>query len=175
MISKEKADYICSLADKDGYIDPHSVVEAARNPNSPIHNDFQWSVAAAAQENWLDQARALIRFVKVNVTINRRTVAAPYYVPDPERPTRSARYIELTIAGRNAEVAQQIMMAEMDRIAAAIKRAQQIAEVLGLSKMLDDLLEDVTTIRTAAERRREAKAVAGGKRKPRKSDDVRHV
>src|SRR4029077_8454198 len=143
MISKEKADYITSLADDNGYINPKRVIEAARDPVSPIHTDFEWDAETAAEQHWLDQARTLIRFVKLNVQIHSRTVVAPYYVVDPERPLHSKRYVELTIAGRNKEVAQQVLLAELDRIAAAIRRAQQIADVLGLSDELERLLDDV--------------------------------
>jgi len=171
MISKEKAAFITSLADANGYINPKLVIEAARDPTSPIHSEFEWDVQAAAEEYWLDQARTLIRYVKLNVEISSRTIVAPFYVVDPERPIDSKRYVELTIAGRNEEVARQILTAELERIAAAIRRAQQIATVLGLTDELDRLLDDVTSIKTATERRREererAVLAARGKRRPR--------
>ena len=126
MISKEKADYIISLAEDNGYINPERVIEDASNRNSPIHTEFDWDDKSAAHTHRLDQARTLIRFVKLNVQVHNVTVVAPYYVPDPERPLHSKRYIELTVAGRNAETARQVLLAELDRIAAAIRRAQQI-------------------------------------------------
>ena len=157
-ISKEKAAYLITLADDNGHINPLRVIDDARDPKSPLHDEFPWDVNEAARLHWLDRARELIRFVKLNVTIHNRTVVAPYYVVDPERqPHTPTRYVELTIAGRNADIAKQIMAAELDRIAAAIRRAQQIADVLGLSDELDQLLEDVTMIKTASERRQEEK------------------
>lgn len=173
MISKEKADYITSLADANGYISPSRVIEAARDPKSPIHTDFEWDIQAAAEQYWLDQARTLIRFVKLNVEINKRIIVAPYYVPDPDRPPRSGRLVELTVAGRNEDVARQVMQDELNRIAAAIRRAQQVAAVLGLSDELERLLDDVTAIKTVTERKAEEKEkkraakVARTKRKPR--------
>jgi hypothetical protein len=175
MISKEKADFIRSLADPNGHISPSNVIAAARDPASPIHGDFEWNVGAAAEQYWLDQARTLIRFVKVEVQIERRTVVAPYYVPDPERPANSSRYIELTVAGLNAEMARSIVIAELDRLALGIRRAQKIAAVLGLSEMLDALFDNVRTIRTAAERKRDAKTTARSKRGPGKHGDESRV
>ena len=90
---------------------------------------------------------------------------------DPERPVNSKRYVELTMAARNEDMARQILTAELDRIAAAIRRAQQIADVLGLQDELDELLTNVATIRTAAERRaeeKEAARVAKAAKAPRK-------
>jgi uncharacterized protein YecE (DUF72 family) len=169
MIAKEKSDFVISLAEGNGYISPERVIEAARDPTSPIHTDFTWDVREAAREHWLDQARTLIRFVKLNVQISNRSVIAPYYVPDPQRPTHSKRYIELTVAGRNDDVARQVLVAELDRIAAAIRRAQQIADVLGLSDQLDELLDNVTNLKTAAERRQlEKEAQRAAKVPPRK-------
>jgi hypothetical protein len=176
MISKEKTNYIISLAEDNGYINPTRVIEDARNPNSPLHTEFDWDDVTAAHQHRLETARGLIRFVKLSVQINSVTVVAPYYVPDPERPQHSRRYVELTVAGRNNEVARQVLIAELDRIAAAIRRAQQIAHVLGLSDELDQLLDNVTSIKTVTERRQEEKElqraakVARGKRKPRRGE-----
>jgi hypothetical protein len=121
----------------------------------------------------------LIRFVKVNVERHSRIIVAPYYVPDPERPVNSKRYVELTIAGRNEETARQILLSELDRIAAAIRRAQQIADVLGLSDELEQLLDDVTAIKTVTERReaekelKRAAAAAAGKRRASRREGAR--
>lgn len=155
MISKEKTDYIRSLADRNGHIDPSKVVEDARNPASPLFDEFNWDIDAAAQEHWLDVARGLIRFVKLKYEIADRVVLAPFFVPDPERAPRSRRYVDITVAARNRNLAQQIMISEMDRIAAAVRRAQDVAAVLGLTEELDELLENVAQIKTAAERRRD--------------------
>jgi len=51
----------------DGVLNPESVVEAAKNPNSSMHGQFNWDDTEAAHEYRLSQARALIKRVKVNV------------------------------------------------------------------------------------------------------------
>ena len=169
MISKQKSDFIRSLAFADGHIDPNRVIEAARDPSCIIHDEFDWDIDSAAQKHWVDQAQSLIRFVKLEVIIERQTVIAPYYVPDPLRPPKSRNYLELTIAGRDRAIAQQVLIAELDRIAAAIKRAKEIAAVLGLTDELDTLLGDVHVLRTAAERRREERTAAAAKKRAKKT------
>ena len=170
MISKQKADFIRSLAFADGHIDPNRVIEAARDPSCIIHEEFDWDVDSAAQKYWVDQAQSLIRFVKLEVLIERQTVIAPFYVPDPLRPPKSRNYLELTIAGRDRAIAQQVLIAELDRISAAIKRAREIAAVLGLTGELDVLLGDVNSLRTATERRREERAAkTAAKKRPKSS------
>ena len=42
-----------------GRITPEMVVDAARDPNSPLHSAFTWDDAQAAHEHRLAQARVL--------------------------------------------------------------------------------------------------------------------
>jgi hypothetical protein len=154
MISEEEAVYIRSLADVNGNIQPRTVVEDARDPKSPLHGKFNWDVHEAAYEHWMETARTLIRFVKLTIEIEHHTVVAPYYVPDPDREPKTRSYIELTKAALDRNRALAIMIDECDRIAAAIRRAQQVCDVLGLRSQLDELLENAVALKTATERRR---------------------
>lgn len=54
------------IADKDnGRLTPGAVVDAATPKSHPLHNHFEWDDATAASAFRLDQARALIRLVRV--------------------------------------------------------------------------------------------------------------
>ena len=65
--------------DEDGLIQPEKVVEAASNPESPLHRYFEWDDSEAAHQWRLQQARRLIvrvvvrdsdtRPVRVNVVV----------------------------------------------------------------------------------------------------------
>ena len=48
-----------------GRLTPSAVVEAARNPRSALHKIFEWDDAKAAQSWRLEQAREIIRVVRV--------------------------------------------------------------------------------------------------------------
>lgn len=168
MISQDKADFIRSLADADGHVDPDVVVAAAQDPRCILHDEFSWDLEEAAKQCWRDRAQALIRYVKLEIRISRQTIVAPFYVCDPIRPPKSRRYVELTIAGRDRDIAQQILTAELDRIVAAVRRAQQIAAVLGLQDELESLLEQVSSLKTAAEVKREEKKKAKATKSPKK-------
>jgi hypothetical protein len=172
MISKAKADYLRGLADTAGHIDPRRVVDEAKNPANPLFDEFDWDVEAAAEAHWLETARSLIRFVKLEVTIQRQTVVAPYYIVDPLRPPRSRRYLELSRAAHDITIAQQVMTSELERIASQIRRAQEICRVLGMSDELEALLSDITQLKTIAEKRAEekkekARRKKGSKKAPR--------
>jgi hypothetical protein len=151
MISKEKADAIRALADENGYIEPRDVVAAARDPGSPLHDEFPWDTQTAAEAYWIDQARRLIRLVKIEITIDEKVIRSVAYVVDPDRPPRSRRYVDLTVAATHQAMSQEILFAEMERVTAAIRRAQEVATVLGLRPQLDVLLDNVRNVVDAAE------------------------
>lgn len=48
-----------------GELQPLAVVEAAKSRKNPLHQHFLWDVKAAAEAHWLDQARTLIRSVRI--------------------------------------------------------------------------------------------------------------
>lgn len=48
-----------------GDLKPKAVVDAARRKSHPLHKHFEWEDAVAAEAYRLDQARALIRVVRV--------------------------------------------------------------------------------------------------------------
>jgi vacuolar-type H+-ATPase catalytic subunit A/Vma1 len=151
MISLEKSNYIRTLADEHGYIEPSRVVEVARDPGNPLHDEFEWDIQRAAEEQWIEQARRLIRLVRVEITVEHREIRAVGYVVDPDRPPKSHRYVDLTMVALDRNRAQQIIIDEMSRITAAVRRAQAIATVLGLEDELDRLLDNVRAVIAAAE------------------------
>lgn len=161
MISKEKADAIRALADENGYIEPRDVITTARDPGSPLHDEFTWDITTAADERWVDQARRLIRLVKIEITIDEKVIRSVAYVVDPDRPPRSRRYVDLTVAATHQAMAQEILFAEMERVTAAIRRAQEVAIVLGLRPQLELLLDNVRNVVDAAR-----EAVARARTKP---------
>ncbi|HAO99858.1 MAG TPA: hypothetical protein DCQ83_07415 [Fibrobacteres bacterium] len=48
-------------AQNGGLLKPEQVVEAARDPGSPLHDQFQWDDTAAAEAYRIQQARGLLR------------------------------------------------------------------------------------------------------------------
>jgi hypothetical protein len=55
-------EYIEGLIEqKEGYIRPFDIVEAARPANSVLHNAFEWNDKAAAESYRIEQAKYLLR------------------------------------------------------------------------------------------------------------------
>ena len=77
---KEKEAAIRSL-EKNGRVNPVELIEAARNPEHPCHDNFTWDIEQAAQERWRDQARELIRAVKFEVLVEDVGNKVCMYVP----------------------------------------------------------------------------------------------
>ena len=62
-----------SLADENN-LSPESVLETARNENSPLHNLFEWDNVIAAEKYRLNQARQIIQQI---VIVNDHPNAEP--------------------------------------------------------------------------------------------------
>ena len=91
----------------DGTLDPERVVEAAKNPNSSMHGQFDWDDTVAAHEYRLSQARALIKRVKVNVIrTDNEVVRVATYIRSP--------------SGSGYEETQQVAVRHADRLAVVI-------------------------------------------------------
>lgn len=58
-------DHLQAIYDQRGALTPALVVETAADANHPLHNRFQWDDAEAAAKWRLEQARQLIRSVKI--------------------------------------------------------------------------------------------------------------
>lgn len=80
-LAKQKA--IQALEVK-GHVDPEALIEVAKDPEHPCHDDFTWDIDKAASERWRDQARALIRRCKFAVVFEETTMAVTQYVSSPE-------------------------------------------------------------------------------------------
>lgn len=71
------------LEELHGRLVPRVIVDAARDPRSPLHSFFEWNDSVAAEKYRLLQAAHLVQHVKVTVetpTMEPREVRA-YYAP----------------------------------------------------------------------------------------------
>ena len=82
MIYKEELQKIA--AEHGGVLYPKDVVNAARNPNSPLHGAFEWDDGIAAEKFRLVQARELIR-VQVTMIPSRGTPVRAFVSLSPDR------------------------------------------------------------------------------------------
>lgn len=134
--------------DNGGELTADAVIDAAKNPANVLHACFDWDVNRAATERWREIARGLIREVRVVIKTSLRQVSTVAYVRDPNRKNDEQGYVALTSVERRSAEANAIIDAELDRIISAIKRAREVAEVLGISSRFEKLLAMAVELKT---------------------------
>lgn len=138
--------------DSKGRLTTQRVVEAAKDPKSVLHSQFEWDDSVAAHQHRLGVARALIRdIVYIGVDSTGKAVSAIAYVPEPGVYNRSS-FIPLSSAVRNKTLAVEIMTAELARCEGNIRRTQDIADVLKMRAHIDKLLHDLIGIQEKVKR-----------------------
>ena len=131
--------FLYALAERhDGKLTPDLVVGAARDPASPIHDRFTWDDSEAAAKHRQNEARALIRSVKVEVRTDFFSVSAPAFVRDPEA-GQAQGYTSLGRLRNDLETARESVLAEFSRASTALARAKAIAVVLGLANQITEI------------------------------------
>lgn len=134
-----------------GVLTPSAVVRDAKRKDSPLHAHFEWDVKRAAERYWLDQARALIVSVKVEVRTETRIVQAVYYSRHPGIDQQQQGYIGLARLRSDADLARESLLAEFAQVANLLRRARERAAVLNASHEVDQLLQGVVGLRARFE------------------------
>lgn len=130
-----------------GVLTPEAVVSDAQDEDSPLHQCFEWDVGKAAHAHWLDQARAIITAVRVDFKIHRTIVSTVAYVRDPDARSGEQGYRATAELRTDAEAARAAICDEFSRVADFLRRARELAKVLGAQEDVDGLLSAVVTLR----------------------------
>lgn len=115
----------------DGRLVPEAVVEAAASPTSPLHRYFTWDDTEAAHEYRKQQARKLIRVVRVVVQEEKLRIVRPSYVRDVSRAPDEAGYVSVQHVRSDAEQAKATVIYYFSQARGCLNRAVEIAEALG--------------------------------------------
>lgn len=143
-------DEIHSLA-TNGRLTPEQVLVAAQDVDSPLHSFFEWDDQRASHAYRLNQARALIRKVPLNITVNRVQICVPHYIRDPEKLANEAGYTDIKLIAQSDDDEKRIAIVSEFRAAAAhLRRARNIALALDMGAELDEILADITDLQTRA-------------------------
>jgi hypothetical protein len=134
-----------------GRLTPEAVVRDAEDPDSPLHDYFEWDNKEAGHRWRIEQARALIVSVRVITTVDRNEVKAVYYVKDPTLPQGQSGYRSLPAIKSERALAREVIGAEVDRVITALERARAIAAVLDLEREVEQLLSQSVNLRQQIE------------------------
>ena len=132
------------ILDRDGVLSPEAVVKAAKNPRSPLHSHFEWDDNAASNMWRLEQARHLIKRVRVTIQPDEgseRTVRVRAYFPVGPK-----EYVSTVKALKDSALRQKVLKAAFRELAAFRTKYKDLKELADVIAAIDDvelLLEDV--------------------------------
>ena len=141
-LSKAAVAAIKAAQKRSGRLTPRAVIDAARPKGSPLHRYFEWNDGRAAAAYRLDQARFIIRHVRIIIVTETRTLSSVVYVHEPETLDSTFR----AVVALEPKTARQMMREELDALIRDIDRmiglAHQRQDALpGLAKRLERLRE----------------------------------
>lgn len=134
---------ILSLEDANGRIRPRDLVNAARDPNHPCHNEFIWDDGIAAEKYRIDQARKILvrlKLVKMEVEVSAPGIG---YVRDQRLPADVAGYVSTRVLRTEKEAARMSLQHEVDQLQAQIERIHDVARMLDLESEVPAMINAV--------------------------------
>jgi hypothetical protein len=116
-----------------GVLQPSVVVESARDPQSPLHSNFEWDDTQAAHQWRLEQARNLIRVVVRFEQVGDKAVPVRVFVSlSPDRKGDDGGYRLAVDVFSDAELRRQLLVdarAEMQRFRNKYQSLAELAQV----------------------------------------------
>ena len=133
--------------ERDGRLTPERVIEVARPRTSPLHEFFEWDDSEAAKQWRLEQARRMIRGVEVVIMVDKRELSTVRYVRDPLAPKDEQGYVSVPQLQNEPTTARAMIQTECARAESALRRAESLAEVLGLRRHVIHVRRRVEALR----------------------------
>jgi hypothetical protein len=126
----------------DNRLRPEDVLNEARKRNHPLHRHFIWDNDKAAELYRIDQARALIRSVKIIAAeeVNQAAGRAYHSIQDNGRSYRSASEIKSSVS-----LQLSLYLAALRDLKAWEKRYRSIAHICELVGVAREELEQTIT------------------------------
>lgn len=150
-VPKKGIDYLSRLA-AESRLEPEVIVADASHKRHPLHGFFDWNDASAGHKYRVDQARTLIRSVRVELVIEKKTIRAPKYVHDPKGGRRPG-YVEVASFRKDEESRREIVLHELKQAVSHLRRANEIAAVLGLQDEMTELIAMASSVLEEVEAR----------------------
>ena len=122
----------------DGRLDPRAVLADAKEASSPLHDLYEWDALKAAEQHWFARTEEIIRSAYGVFHTETGSVTCVLHVHDPE--SKAAKYVSVATLRTNESTARKALEAEFARIAGNMRRALDLARVLGLEAEVEALL-----------------------------------
>lgn len=124
------------LAKVDGALYPERIVEVAQDPENPLHSRFEWDDSVAGQRYRLDQARSLVRHVRVvyeTAEDKQIRVRAWQYQDGAYRSTRTVM--------TKRDSAHELMEAALNELEGFARKYAALEELAGLRSTILDYIK----------------------------------
>lgn len=135
-----------------GRLTPSIVLKDARDKKSPLHSWFEWSDSKAAEAYRLQQARYLIKLVKVEVQYGTERIVVPAMVRDPAKPWKEQGYRDVTSLRSDEDLARESVLRVATIAETWLRKTRDQAVVLGLQGDVDEILTRFTAFVRQLER-----------------------
>jgi hypothetical protein len=120
----------------NGRLDPKNVVEASRSPDAPLHGEFEWNDAEAAEAHRAQQASYLIRCITVEMTDGgEEAKSVRAFVSVVREEDRS--YTSIAHALSDAELRAQVLASAWVELEAWRKRHAELIELAKVFAVID--------------------------------------
>ena len=149
-LSAEATARLQEIYDRDGTLTPDAVVLDAKDPDSPLHEHFDFDVERAAMSHWRSVARGLISSVRVHIRTETYTLSSVGYVRDPDKDSKEQGYVAVASVRSDKDRARRVLEAELSRAESAMARAYDVAHALGLQNEVEAIRAQINGIRSAA-------------------------
>lgn len=143
----EVAGAVCKkIIDEDGAVTPEKLVDVSRPEDAPLHNEFEWNDAFAAEKYRCEQARQIIKNVVIIETSSeevRETKSAFVYNSDRAFVSNGEckhEYVTLKDALSNNRWRDNLLMDARKDMLAFKSKYYRLTELANVFKSIDDFL-----------------------------------
>lgn len=137
---QQAGEYLASLGERlGGTLQAHEVVNAARDENSPIHDCFEWDDSIAAEQFRQDQARNLIRAIRVKVRVNHVETQPVRAFLNVKFTEVGQAYVPVQDAMTRPVYRDQILQDALDELKALQAKYKHLSELACIFEQIDQL------------------------------------
>ena len=141
---------IMEIAERKGRIEPADIVEAARDPDHPLHGRFEWDDSKAAHSYRLIRAMLLIRRVKIEIVrVNPETkqvavesvrvLQSPPIARDRKgQPKQGGSYIPAATIAKDPDLRASLIKSALSELNGLRKRYREVTELSAVWTAIDE-------------------------------------
>lgn len=148
LVTKKSVEVIMTqmrkIRETHGLLTPSLVVEAAKDPESPLHRYFEWDDTAAANKYRLAQARQLIGRVRIDMGSSEKPEMVRVFASVVEDNQRS--YKSVTEIRSSAELTQQVLEQASADIRSFQKRYERFDGLFKVTEAANKIAEELDAL-----------------------------